>query len=366
MRSGRVSCSLRGSVVACCLAVANISAAVSMGVGPSTIHFYPFHDDSSVRVGWFAFGSTDLDFLGARLPLGSTTNPVPDDVFLSLDLLAQVRERDLLLSDVGCGTPCVNFRLPLYFQVTDPNSDSVPEVDFYVKGMWPAPQGGGINVGVGGLIKIGWTFLDPTIPPTVWSLENTSPYDITDGVLLLERNRYIRGLTIPAGGSITVQAQLAAGSSWSFGGILDSPERSPVIAFNKAGLSPEGKDFLDVFGGISEYWYPSSGLGSAMLADMTLASGEDPEAQLADYVVSYDGVNYRVNPPYIGRGKPVDGYQTYFAPSGQSPVYFDLYAFSTGQKVGQGMAAGVPEPATLLVLAAGLMGMRLARRRSRA
>lgn len=280
-------------------------------------------------------------------------------MYLSFARGQELRHRVTLLDQPGAYN---GFMFPVI--VGRPSGD-VPAAHawFYCGGVFPPPQGPGIPVRVSVSLRCGFQWLEPRIPQTVWTFHNTSAYDIVDGVILQEclnpqgwRSvfRYIPGLRIPAGGSLTVVGQMEPEWIWAFGGILDAPERSPVIAFDSAGLSPSGKGFYDVF--TAETWYPDSGLAAAVAADRVLGQW------------GYLLPSLTVVEPLIGYGRPLSGYVADFAPplDERSTRYFNLYAFSTGELVGSGTAsAHVPEPGCLSLLAAGALVARLMRGRRR-
>jgi hypothetical protein len=204
------------------------------------------------------------------------------------------------------------------------------------KGLWPPPEGGGglvVAAGVRLLMKLRGFEGNPGVPQTAWTFENTSPYDIIDGyVWLIDSNRYkryINGLTIPAGASLTVVAQMAPEWRWAFGAVLDSPDTSPVFAFDSLGASPEGIEFNDVFPAWPYFKPASSGYMAAWAAEYRGEGGYDCITTL---------------------GPPVD-----------SATQFDLFAFSDGFRVGGGSASPlsapspIPEPSTLFLVAAGCL-----------
>jgi len=183
------------------------------------------------------------------------------------------------------------------------------------------------NVGVAVALTLGLRYRPPQIPATSWTLTNTAAHDITDGRILLERGPGLRYLVlpdIPAGASITVEGQMAPEWAWTFGGMLDAPTPEPVIAFGPGGESPEGRNFTDVFTDNSDY--PFCGLGAAVLA----TKGHWNTADLG----------------CIGYDRPEAEYQCAFDAESFVPVDFDLYAFSTGQKVGSGTQAEILEDRT--------------------
>ena len=288
--------------VACAVACSGLvgvvrrAEAVSFGCGPGIVDlsFYP-EDTAIVEVVYMA-SSADPTILG----FGATFEGIPEGMFVSLEENTEVRCRETL--DPSCpreGTK--RWEFPVHFGRLIADVDLTPPPDgrrgLGAGGIWK--PGTPITVGVFDTIRM--SYETPEIPRSSWTITNTSPYDIEDGVLhvpgLGRTMRYIPGLVIPAGGSLTVEGQMDRCTAWSFGGILGANEPEPVFAFSPAGSVPEGKDFTEVF--LPGSAYPTTGREAALAA-----------------------------------GAVQEGYVSTFSPSTLSPAEFDLFSFSTGERVG--------------------------------
>lgn len=200
----------------------------------------------------------------------------------------------------------------------------------WTQGIYP---GGGGHVGPPVItLDVRLRYRTPQIPATSWTLTNTAAHAITDAHIKFSTDhpRYLVLPDIPAGDSITVEGQMDPEWEWTFGGMLDAPTPEPVIAFGPGGESPEGRDFTEVFTN-APYGDPDSptcGLGAAILADRERNGWDTPDLGR------------------IGEGRPEGEYDCAFDANSIAPVDFDLYAFSTGQKVGAGTQAEVLEDRT--------------------
>jgi len=327
------------------LGVSRAADAVSFGGGPSTIEAIFFPNDPSVVEVECTFSSSDDDIAGCAVELEG-----PEGVYVSLDRDSLVTYRDDYEETFpGSG----RFKASVIMGRPGPDAElmGMEESGYngvvYGKGLWPPPEGGGglvVAAGARLLMKLRAFEGDPGVPQTAWTFENTSQYDIIDGYIWLIDpsnwyRRYINGLTIPAGASLTVVAQMGPEWEWAFGAVLDSPDTSPVFAFDSSGASPEGIEFNDVFPAWPYFKPASSGYMAAWAAEERGYGG-------------YDCI-------------------TTFSPPVDSTTSFDLFAFSDGFRVGGGSASPlsapspIPEPGTLSLLAAGCLGLLL-RKPSRA
>ena len=323
---------LRGLVILLiCVGVlpfATTTFAHSFGYGgPSAnIDVALFPDDPAIIELRRAVGSNDEDFLGFAIRF----DDCPSGVFISSgDRNVEYRYREYLFDEPG---PRGNVSFPVLIGNTSPDVTLAPG-SIRAGGIWPAGDGQ-IVVSIGTRADMTFRYMTPTIPRTSWTLRNTTTHDIVDGFILLNHElRYLHGISIPAGGSITIEGQMAPEWRWCFGGMLDSATPQPVMAFDPAGLSPLHKDFYEVFQARS--WYPGSGLAAAVVADIA-----DGETHLGVDEIDPDAGWY-------GRGAPNPGYLSHLPPPTESSVAFDLYAFSSGQLVGTGVAEPIAHPNTL-------------------
>ncbi|HUT90143.1 MAG TPA: hypothetical protein VMY37_11645 [Thermoguttaceae bacterium] len=330
---------------------------VSFGVGGS-LSFDLFPNDPAMAVGGFSCGSLDTDILGFYAEFEDHSPAL----FQSFDQFVEISS----IEQMWPGGPVGNWGILVYVGDTPPGTEAQPGRTL-VRGIWPA-TGGGISVGAGATINTHINYMEPEIARSIFTLENSSDYDITDGVIRLYEDRFLPGLTIPAHGSITVECQMAPWWEWSFGGICDvGGEIQPVFAFSDASVSPLGADYEQVFG-MTEC--PTSGFAAGVLAD---SSGEGlPIAWLPQW----NGTMWLGSWQYAGRGAPAPGYVTYFNVPETEPNRFDLYAYSADADqfilVGsgeQGQLGVVPEPSSLAIWcclgAVGLAASRWRRKRQR-
>jgi len=288
---------------------ASVVEAASFGAGPGILDlsFYP-NDTAIIEVG---YGATSVDptIRGYAVAFEG----IPEGMFVSLETDTEVRTREFL--DPSCPRDSgKRWMFPIYFGRLGPGVDLTPPPDgrrgVGLGGIWTP----GTQITVGVFCGVNMSYITPEIPRGSWTFTNSSPYDIVDGVLSLEKSmRYIPGLVIPAGGSLIVEGQMASAATWAFGGLLDSPEPQPVFAFDPSGASPEGIDFSEVFTADTDY--PTTGRDAALRAN---------------------GVIWHMGP------RP--GYVSSLEPYATAPTQFDLYSFSTGQLVGGGQQAPILSP----------------------
>jgi len=340
MKSGKTFSTLITTLV-CVIAALFVdqARAVSIGGGPSDVSLHFFPDDTATYMVKYVASSSDDDICAYELEL----QDAPDGMFMSFQNDTEVQYRLFEGGpDFEFGNPPNGWEFLGYYGRLGPDvdlgaPDSPARAKVYLTGRWSGCGVGGTGscVGVGVNLGIDMSYKVPEVPRTSWTFTNTSPHDIVDGTLYVpgpgthEYMRSIDGLVIPAGGSLTVEGQMDATAKWSFGGILDAPQPEAVFAFDPAGESPEGKDFFDVFTGhpyIANHLpqYPQSGLWAALVASNRHEGWRPPNAA--------EG---------IGKGVPAAGHLSYFEPSAIASRTFDLYAFSTGHRVGGGGAAPI-------------------------
>ena len=237
-----------------------VAEARSIGCGPAVIQlsFYP-NDTAIIKLSYVG-GSADPDILGYYVELYD----IPEGMFVSLEEDTEVRYIEV--PDPSCPRDSSKrWPFPVYVGRVGPGVEFGSPQGLTFGGLWPP----GLPIVVIALNRVEMSYKTPEIPRGSWTFTNTSPHDIVDGVVYVpglgthsESMRYIPGLVIPAGGSLTVQGQMDSGTKWAFGGILDSPEPQPVFAFDAGGVSPEGMGFSEVFTADTDY--STTGLDAAL------------------------------------------------------------------------------------------------------
>ncbi|HUS90343.1 MAG TPA: autotransporter-associated beta strand repeat-containing protein [Phycisphaerae bacterium] len=287
-----------------------VAEARSIGCGPAVfrLSFYP-NDTAIIKLPYVG-GSVDPEILGYYVELYD----IPEGMFVSLEEDTEVRYIEV--PDPSCPREgSKRWPFPVYIGRVGQGVDFGSPQNLTFGGLWPP----GLPILVVALNRVEMSYKVPEIPRSSWTFTNTSPHDLVDGVVYVpglgegESMRYIPGLVIPAGGSLTVEGQMDSGTKWAFGGILDSPEPQPVFAFDAGGASPEGMGFPDVFTSGTDY--PTTGLDAALRAHGAI-------------------LDMGPRPGYIGSLEP------YAA----SPTQFDLYSFSTGQRIGGGQQTPMLSP----------------------
>jgi len=286
---------------------------IAEGIGwhgsPAYVSLDLFEEDTAIVETMFFLICFDDDTVGVESEL---ENLPTEPLFASFDRDTEVTFKRVI---TGAQPGGQSWSVPVFIGKPGPGT-TLNRIWHYASPVWEG--GGNIVVRIGLIIDL--QYVQPDVPRTVWTFINTSPYDIVDGVILMERQplRYIHGLVIPAGGALTVEGQMTSGWTWTFGGILNNEEGSLVIAFDEASLSPEGQDISDVFPTVT---YVETGFMPALLADPWYGGAT---------VAGYGG---------IGGGAPNEGYISYFSPpaDGEQNV-FNLYGFTSGQQVGYGRA----------------------------
>ena len=301
--------SLACAVVSCGLVgVVRRTEARSIGCGPAVVHLSFYPNDTAIVEVQYTGSSADPEILGYYVEFAG----VPEGMFVSLEEDAEVRYIEV--PDPSCPRESSKrWPFPVYYGRMGSGVDLSSPVDLTFGGLWPP----GLPIVVVAYNRVEMSYETPEIPRSSWTITNTSPYDIEDGVLhvpgLGRTMRYIPGLVIPAGGSLTVEGQMESGTKWAFGGMLDSPEPQPVFAFDAGGVSPEGMAFPDVFTADTDY--PATGREAALTANGAIQ--------------------------HMG---PRPGYVGSLEPYAASPTQFDLYSFSTGQRVGGGRQTPMLSP----------------------